>query len=107
MSPDERTIRYIRQVCRHLFWPPYRIRVRRELTDHIFSRAEYLYSSRGFSWEQAVIRSLQMLGDPDELGKSLRRARFSLPALICLALTGLIWAAITACSVYLLLHLFV
>ena len=48
-----------------------------------------------------------MLGDPDELGKSLRRARFPLPALICLALTGLIWAAITACSVYLLLHLFV
>ena len=42
MSPNKLIVPYLHRVCRHLLWPPYRARVRRELTDHILSRAEEL-----------------------------------------------------------------
>ena len=104
MSSDERITRYLNQVCRHLFWPPYRARVRRELTDHILSRAEYLIRDRGESPDQAVSAALRSLGDPDELGESLRHARFPVSNVFCLLLTLLIWAGIAGCLVYLILY---
>ena len=42
MSPNKLMVPYLHRVCRHLLWPPYRARVRQELTDHILSRAEEL-----------------------------------------------------------------
>lgn len=102
MSSDERIARYLNQVCRHLFWPPYRTRIRRELTDHILSRVEYLEQDRGDTHEQAVSAALLSMGDPDELGEQLRYARFPLSYLFCLFLTFLIWAAIAGCLTYLL-----
>ena len=35
MSPNKLIVPYLHRVCRHLLWPPYRARVRRELTDHV------------------------------------------------------------------------
>lgn len=106
MSSDERITRYLHQVCRHLFWPPYRARVRRELTDHILSRVEYLESERGDTHDEAVSAALTGLGDPDDLGESLRYARFPISYLFCLLLTFLVWAAIAGCLVYLILFFF-
>lgn len=106
MSSDERITQYLNQVCRHLFWPPYRARVRRELTDHILSRIEYLENERGDSHNEAVTTALLSLGEPDALGEMLRRARFPVSYLFCLLLTFLIWAAIASCLVYLLLYFF-
>ena len=105
MSQDDRIACFLHEVCRHLLWPPYRARVRRELTDHILSRAEYLQNERGFLWEDAVSEAIKSLGEPNELGRSLRHARFPAWYLPCLLLTGLVWAAIAACVVYLLMHL--
>lgn len=102
MSSDERIARYLNQVCRHLFWPPYRARVRRELTDHILSRVEYLENDRGDTHEQAVTTALLGMGDPDDLGEKLRYARFPVSYLFCLLLTFLVWAAIAGCLAYLL-----
>lgn len=106
MSSDERITRYLHQVCRHLFWPPYRARVRRELTDHILSRVEYLENERGDTHDEAVFAALIGLGDPDDLGESLRYARFPISYLFCLLLTFLVWAAIAGCLVYLILFFF-
>nr|WP_297275196.1 permease prefix domain 1-containing protein [uncultured Agathobaculum sp.] len=106
MSSDERITRYLHQVCRHLFWPPYRARVRRELTDHILSRVEYLENERGDTHDEAVSAALIGLGDPDDLGESLRYARFPISYLFCLLLTFLVWAAIAGCLVYLILFFF-
>ncbi|MGO5097028.1 permease prefix domain 1-containing protein [Agathobaculum sp. LCP25S3_E8] len=106
MSSDERITHYLNQVCHHLFWPPYRARVRRELTDHILSRIEYLENERGDSHDEAVTTALLGLGDPDTLGEMLRCARFPVSYLFCLLLTFLIWAAIAGCLVYLLLYFF-
>lgn len=105
MSSDERIARYLGQVCRHLHWPPYRARVRRELTDHILTRAEYLVQERGYAPDEAVEQALAALGEPNELGRSLRQARFPLSYLFCLLLTCVVWAGIAACTVYLLLYL--
>lgn len=102
MPSDERIARYLNRVCRHLFWPPYRTRIRRELTDHILSRVEYLEQDRGDTHEQAVSAALLSMGDPDELGEQLRYARFPLSYLFCLFLTFLILAAIAGCLTYLL-----
>lgn len=104
MSPDERIICYLDRLCSHLFWPPYRARVRRELADHILSRVEYLEQERGETHEQAVDAALAALGDPDALGILLQQARFSLSYLLCLLLTFLIWAAIAGCIVYIGLY---
>lgn len=46
-----------------------------------------------------------MIGEPNDLGRSLRHARFPACYLGSLLLTGLVWAAIAACVVYLALHL--
>ena len=66
---------------------------------------EYLQNDRGFSEAEAVELAVRMLGDPDALGRSLRHARFPPRYLCCLIATGLVWAAIAACAVYLLLQL--
>ncbi len=105
MSSDERIARFLDAVCQHLYWPPYRARVRRELTDHILSHAEYLHESRSYEWDEAVDRALQSLGEPNELGRALRHARFPLLYVLCVLFTGVIWAAIAACIAYLLLLL--
>ena len=105
VSSDERIARYLDRVCRQLLWPPYRARVRRELTDHILSRVEYLTQERGVPLDEALDTALQSLGDPDELGRSLRQARFPLSYLFCLLLTCIVWAGIAACVAYLLLYL--
>lgn len=105
MSSDDRITCFLDQVCRHLYWPPYRARVRRELTDHILSRVEYLQNERGYTREEAVSEALKAIGEPNDLGRSLRHARFPVCYLGSLLLTGLVWAAIAACVVYLALHL--
>lgn len=105
MLPNEGVARYISRVCSHLFWPPYRRRVRRELCDHIASRMEYLQSERGMDENAAAREALRRLGDPDALGRSLRHARFPPRYVACLAATMLIWAAIAACAAYLFLLL--
>lgn len=105
MSSDERIDRFLGHVCRHLYWPPYRARVRRELTDHILTHAAYLHEQRGEAWDEAVDRALSALGEPNELGRSLRHARFPVPYVLCILLTGLVWAAIAACVVYLMMML--
>ena len=74
MSPNKLIVPYLHRVCRHLLWPPYRARVRRELTDHILSRAEELRCRGSLTQEQAVRQVLRALGDPDVLGKALRQA---------------------------------
>ena len=106
MSLNERIVDYLNRVCRHLFWPPYRARVRRELTDHILSRVEYLENERGDSHDEAITAALLGLGDPDALGEMLRYARFPISYILCLLLTFLIWAAIAGCLAYLLLYFF-
>lgn len=105
MSSDERIARYLDRVCVHLCWPPYRARVRRELADHILTRAEYLQNERGYEWDEAVAQAVCLLGDPDALGRSLRQAHCPLRHIGCLFATCLLWAGIAACAVYLLLHL--
>lgn len=105
MSPNDRICVFLDHVCAHLFWPPYRARVRRELTDHILTRIEYLQNDRGYSEEEAVEFALRHLGDPDALGIALRKARFPLRYLLCLIATALIWMAIAASAAYLLLTL--
>lgn len=103
MSANEHICHYLDQVCAHICWPPYRTRVRRELTDHILSRIEYLQNDRGYSEEEAVAFALSHMGDPDALGIHLRKARFPLRYLLCLFATVLIWMAIAGCTAYLLL----
>lgn len=77
MSPNKLIVPYLHRVCRHLLWPPYRARIRRELTDHILSRAEELRCRGSLTQEQAVRQVLRALGDPDVLGKALRQARLA------------------------------
>ena len=84
---------------------PYRRRVRRELADHILSRAELLERSTGCPRGQAIERAISAMGDAHSLGLLLRRTRFPLRGLFLTLMTSLIWAAIAACILYLLLHL--
>lgn len=105
MSSADRMAHYLDQVCRPLHWPPYRARVRRELTDHILCRTEYLICERGMEPDEALKQALAALGEPDKLGHSLRQARFPLHYLSYLLLTCAVWAGIAACAVYLLLQL--
>ncbi len=106
MSSNERITRYLDRLCCHIRWPLYRIRIRRELTDHILSRAEYLHKERGFDTEEAVAQAILQLGDPDELGHSLCRLRRSSSHLLCLMISILLWSGIAFCILYLLLRLF-
>lgn len=80
--PNKLIVPYLHRVCRHLLWPPYRARVRRELTDHILSRAEELRCRGSLTQEQAVRQVLRALGDPDVLGKALRQARLPLARVV-------------------------
>ena len=106
MTGTDRIAPYLDRVCRYLLWPPYRARVRRELTDHILSRAAMLREERGLEEEQAVREALGLLGDPDALGRALRHARFPLGRLLFGAATAVIWLAIAGCLLYLLAHLY-
>ena len=105
MSPNDPLRAYVDRVCAHLFWPPYRARVRRELTDHLLSRAEALQNERGFSEAEAAAQAVASLGDPDELARALRRARLPPQCIPWLVATAAVWAAIAACAVFLLLQL--
>ncbi|MBS6884260.1 MAG: hypothetical protein KH195_13560 [Clostridiaceae bacterium] len=91
MSPNERISLFLDRVCAHLLWPPYRARVRRELTDHLLTRVEYLQNDRGFNEAEAVELAVRMLGDPDALGRSLRHARFPPRYLCCLIVRCGVW----------------
>ena len=93
---------FLNRVCVHIRWRPYRRRIRRELADHILTRAEYLMDERGFSESEAVAQAICMMGDPDEIGAALRRAGRPLRRLFCLFLTCVIWAGIICCLVLLL-----
>ena len=105
MSSDDRITCFLDQVCRHLYWPPYRARVRRELTDHILSRVEYLQNERGYTREEAVSEALKAIGEPNDLGRSLRHAVFPSCYLGSLLLTFFFLFVFVACVVYLALHL--
>ena len=100
MHEDERLAAFLDEVCGPLFWPPYR-----ELSDHILSRAELLERSTGCPRGQAIERAISAMGDAHSLGLLLRRTRFPLRGLFLALITSLIWAAIAACILYLLLHL--
>lgn len=76
MHEDERLASFLDEVCGPLFWPPYRRRVRRELSDHILSRAELLERSTGCPRGQAIERAISAMGDAHSLGLLLRRTRF-------------------------------
>ena len=105
MHEDERLAAFLDEVCGPLFWPPYRRRVRRELADHLLSRAELLERSTGCPRGQAIEHAISAMGDAHSLGLLLRRTRFPLRSLFLTLMTSLIWAAIAACILYLLLHL--
>lgn len=60
---NERLAAFLDAVCEPLFWPPYRRRVRRELTDHILSRAALLERSAGCSHAEAVGRAVLAMGE--------------------------------------------
>ena len=99
MSPNKLIVPYLHRVCRHLLWPPYRARVRRELTDHILSRAEELRCRGSLTQEQRA------LGDPDVLGKALRQARLPLARVVYNVISATVWIAILLCALYLTIYL--
>lgn len=103
--PDERIESFLDQVCSHIRWPRYCARVRRELTDHILTRVEYLTSERGYTEANAVKQALRWLGDPDELGEALRRAYFPGFRFFWVFLTCVLWAGIAFCALYLFVHM--
>jgi hypothetical protein len=103
VSPNECVSLFLERVCSHLFWPLHRARVRRELTDHILSRAEYLQNERGFSAEEAIMQAVCMMGDPDALGHALRQAHRPLCRLAPPLLLFLLCAGIACRLVYLFL----
>ena len=105
MSPNKLIVPYLHRVCRHLLWPPYRARVRRELTDHILSRAEELRCSGSLTQEQAVRQVLRALGDPDVLGKALRQARLPLARVVYNVIFATVGIAILLCAFSLTIHL--
>ena len=86
VSPNERISLFLDRVCAHLLWPPYRARVRRELTDHLLTRVEYLQNDRGFNEAEAVELAVRMLGDPDALGRM--GARIALQPLVLTVLSA-------------------
>ena len=72
----------------------------------IFSRARsFSNGSTGCPRGQAIERAISAMGDAHSLGLLLRRTRFPLRGLFLTLMTSLIWAAIAACILYLLLHL--
>lgn len=105
MHEDERLASFLDEVCGPLFWPPYRRRVRRELSDHILSRAELLERSTGWPARAGHRTCHQRHGRRAFARLLLRRTRFPLRGLFLTLMTSLIWAAIAACILYLLLHL--
>ena len=105
MSPNKLIVPYLHRVCRHLLWPPYRTRVRRELTDHILSRAEELRCRGSLTQEQAVRQVLRALGDPDILGKALRQVRLPLARVVYNVISATVWIAILLCALYLTIYL--
>ena len=92
-------------VCGARVWPPCRRGVRRGRADHSRARAELLERSTGCPDGQAIERAISAMGDAHSLGLLLRRTRFPLRGLFLTLMTSLIWAAIAACILYLLLHL--
>ncbi len=105
MYPDERVTMYIRRVCARIPWPIYRLRVQKELTDHILTHAEYLHNERGFSPDEAVEEAVRLMGDPDYTGRELNRAHSSPRRLCRLAGTLLIWLGIISCTIWLYINL--
>ncbi len=102
MYPDDRVEMFLRRVCAHISWPVYRARVKKELLDHIMSRAEYLQHERGFREKESFAQAVLLLGDPDEIGKALHKAHCSPRRICCLALTVVFWLAIISCVIWLL-----
>lgn len=97
---------YLDLVCKNIHWRPYRARVRRELADHILTRAEYLHGERGFSEEEAIVQAIRQLGEPESLGRMLNRARWPYRRLVFTFFTCVLWAAIVYCTIRILLCLF-
>jgi len=96
---------FIRRVNSHIPWPLYRVQVRKELYDHIYSHAEYLQKERGFSEEDAVTQAMLCLGDPDETGREINRAHCSPQRMCRIFVTFLIWIGIISCALWLALNL--
>lgn len=102
---DDRIEAYLERVAIHIKWPPYRARVRRELTDHIRSRAAQLEADEGFSADEAVAQAIRLLGNPDTIGTALVRAYRPYRRVCFMLLSCALWAAIVCCLVLLLLNL--
>ena len=98
MSPNKLMVPYLHRVCRHLLWPPYRARVRHELTEELRCRGS-------LTQEQAVRQVLRALGDPDVLGKALRQARLPLARVVYNVIFATVWIAILLCALYLTIYL--
>ncbi|MDY3618328.1 permease prefix domain 1-containing protein [Agathobaculum sp.] len=105
MCSHDRISAYLDLVCSHIRWRPYRERVRRELTDHILTRAEYLHGERGFSEEEAVAQAIRQLGEPEGLGRMLNRAHWPYRRLAFTLFTCAVWAGIVYCVIRILLCL--
>jgi len=105
VTPNERIAFCLDRVCSHLPWPVYRARVRRELTDHILSRAACLQQEHGFSESEAIAEAVLLLGDPDKIGCALRQAHRPLRHLAGAMVFCLLWGGILFCAVWLLTHL--
>lgn len=102
MSSSERIEAFLTRVCVHIRWRPYRNRIRRELTDHILTRVEYLMNDRGYSESEAVAQAICMMGDPDEIGAALHREGRPLRRILFVCFTCVIWAGIVCCLIMLL-----
>ena len=66
------SMRWLEKVQKHISYPPDRKRVSNELYDHIMQRIA-LFSSEGYSDNEADRRTAEAMGDPDEVGKALSK----------------------------------
>lgn len=66
------SMRWLEKTLKHIPYPPDRKRVSNELYDHIMQRIA-LFSSEGYSDNEADRRTAEAMGDPDEVGKALSR----------------------------------
>ena len=80
---------YCAAVCARVRWPFARWGITRELTAHLEDHAAAL-EARGLSPQEARVRAVAAMGDPDEVGRALNRVHSPLWGLTFLVLRLLI-----------------
>lgn len=104
MSAPEALTRVIERVCSYILWPPYRVRIRRELTDHLLARAAQIAAAQGIPFERALTLAITRLGDPDALGQALRHSGCGGKRFACTMFILIVCAALGGCAYYFLTH---